>query len=62
MKMRNPSIYTAREIQKHDCAVGTRAGYIPARPLGWQGLRLLHNLKIAWSVFIGKYDALNWED
>lgn len=60
--MINPSIYTAREIQNHDVFVKTNIGYIPARPCSWFGLHLFKNIKIAWLVFIGKYDALNWEN
>lgn len=32
----------------------------PARPLGFQGLFLIMRLKLAWRVFIGRYDVLDW--
>lgn len=61
--MRNPSIYTAEAIRKWDDDTETKNGkWIPARPLGWQGIRLFHNIKLAFLVFIGKYDVLDWED
>lgn len=30
----------------------------PLRPLGFFGL--LNRLKLAWGVFVGKYDAVQW--
>lgn len=61
--MRNPSIWRAIELRKWDAFTkDERGNYIPARPLPWYGLRLFKNLKIAYYVFIGKYDALYWED
>lgn len=35
--------------------------WVPARHLGWQGWVLRHRLKLAWRVFIGRYDALEWD-
>lgn len=62
--MRNPSIYTAREIYNSDDCVQTHYNgeWIPARPMGWQGFRWFKNLKLALLVYVGKYDVLNWED
>jgi hypothetical protein len=37
------------------------AGWIPTRPLGFQGLCLRRRLHIAWNVFTGRYDAVSWE-
>lgn len=34
----------------------------PARPMGYQGLFLGLRLQTAWRVFIGRYDAIDWED
>lgn len=63
--MRNPSIWTAQEIKEWDASVSMpnkNGNYIPARPLPFYGLRFFKNIKIAFAVFTGKYDALNWED
>ncbi len=32
-----------------------------ARGLGFQGLYPFRRLQLAWAVFTGKYDALEWE-
>lgn len=61
--MRNPEKYTAKEINDINAfSLKDHVGYIPARPLGWQGFRLFKNIKLALFVFIGKYDALDWEE
>jgi len=61
--MRNPDVWTALQIQKWDASTSTKnRGYIPTRPLPWYGPKLFHNIKIAYYVFIGKYDALDWEE
>lgn len=60
--MRNPSIFTAGEMINYPNSTELNGKWIPVRPLPFYGLRLFHNLKIAWSVFTGKYDALKWED
>lgn len=33
--------------------------YVPCRPLGWTEPWV--RLKLAWGVFVGKYDALKWQ-
>lgn len=67
--MRNPEKYTAQEISESNNFIAYRNAtdkngekWIPARPLGWQGFRTFHNIKLAWLVYIGKYDILDWED
>jgi hypothetical protein len=52
--------YTAREIKTWEVARGP--DYRPARPLNYQLDGLKRRLKLAWAVFIGRYDALDWED
>ena len=32
----------------------------PARPMGMQGLFLLHRISTAWFVFTGEFDAVRW--
>ena len=37
----------------------TAAGvWVPARPLGFFSLR--NRIKLAWGVFVGRYDAVKW--
>jgi hypothetical protein len=61
--MRNPNLYTVRQIKKWDIDRNTETGsYIPARVLPYFGFRLFRNIKLAFYVFIGRYDALDWED
>jgi hypothetical protein len=61
--MRNPEIYTTKELQNWSFTEQSKSGnYILSRPLPFYGIRLFHNLKIAWKVFIGRYDALDWKE
>ena len=65
--MRQPGKYKAADIVEHSvsCQAGLKDGrYVPARWEPWQhgGLRLLrHRLLLAWLVFTGRCDALDWE-
>lgn len=34
--------------------------WYPARPLGLVALCLHHRLRLAWRVFTGRYDAIDW--
>jgi len=58
-------LYTASQIKNWESSTNkiTSNGkdyWLPARPLVmWT---LVYRLKLAYMVFIGKYDALNWED
>jgi len=60
--MRNPSIFTAREMLNYPNSTEVNGKWVPARPLPFYGLRFFKNLKIALAIFTGKYDVLNWED
>lgn len=57
--------YTAHQIRHWDTErmhAGNKL-WVPARPLNYGGLRKkLNQIKIAWGVLTGKYDALDWED
>lgn len=59
--MSSPTLYTAAQIKAHDAYVLDGRTYIPARPLSWGGLSLKARLHLAWGVFIGRYDALDWQ-
>ena len=59
--MRQPVIYTPRQLQKWDTEEERNSGgYLPSRPLGHNLFSMLHRWKVAWRVLIGKYDAVNW--
>jgi hypothetical protein len=61
--MRVPSRFTMNDIKTHDVYyqdLVTRT-FKPARCIGWRGFYLLRRLKLAWKVFKGEYDALDWE-
>ena len=36
--------------------------WVAARPLGLQGLFLVHRLRLAWRVFKGQYDVVKWTE
>jgi hypothetical protein len=60
-----PNIYTPVQIKKWDVDEGRRDKfgqmyYQPSRPLHWDSIVI--RFKLAWNVFIGKYDALDWHD
>lgn len=64
--MAMPNKHTAMSVKRSDCdAEYQRGKWGPARPVpydaGWyRNLKL--RLKLAWGVFTGRYDALDWED
>ena len=61
--MRTPQIFTASEIANWHVSEEVEAGkWRPARPCPFWGFRhSLTRIRIAWYVFTGKYDALNWQ-
>jgi hypothetical protein len=62
--MNTPHLYFVPELIEwgtHTQTNHPEAGWIPARPLGFQGLSLRRRLSLAWGVFTGKYDAVYWE-
>jgi hypothetical protein len=60
--MRHPRIYTAHAIKNWSSQAEIKKGvWIPARPMAGS-FSFLWRFKLAYSVFIGKYDALNWQD
>jgi hypothetical protein len=59
--MRNPDIYLRSNLVDNDPSTEISGKWISARPLPFYGLRLFHNIKLAWGVFTGKYDALKWD-
>ena len=61
--MNVPNLYTSEEIVAISGSTRTFTGsrWIPLRPLGYSGLAVLRRLRLAYLVFIGRYDAINWE-
>jgi hypothetical protein len=60
--MRYPQVYTARAIQRWDVEMSLDGkSYTPARPLSLNR-SIFKRLLLAWKVFTGRYDILDWED
>jgi hypothetical protein len=59
--MRQPVTYTASEIVNWPNAEKVDLKWRPSRPCGYTNYREWRvRLRIAWRVFTGRYDALNW--
>lgn len=55
--------YTADQIKNWDTAVETNHHeWIPARPENHKNEGIRYRLRLAWRVFIGEYDVLDWEE
>lgn len=52
--------YTAKEIKNWDSNTEINGDWVPARPVTIYSLR--ERIKLAYLVFIGEYDALDWEE
>jgi hypothetical protein len=63
MDIRVPQVYTASEIALWHVSEEVTCGkWRSARPCAFSGLRYFSwRCRIAWHVFTGKYDALNWQ-
>jgi hypothetical protein len=60
--MRTPQLFWTFQIRNTQMWTETkRRGWVPARPLCFQGIALRTRLRLAWAVFTGKYDVLSWE-
>ena len=59
-----PALYNLNQLRAAITgkAPATQIGkkWVPARPLGLFSLR--NRLRLAWGVFTGKYDALQWPE
>ena len=64
MIMNTPEIYTTEQIKKWDTnrqiSRQGRDYWTPARPYNTEYLRLFTRIKLAYMVFTGKCDALQW--
>ncbi len=57
-----PTVYGPTDIQTWDCDKELEPGlWVPARPCGPYLLSLWQRLKVAWRVFTGQLDALDWD-
>lgn len=62
MKTKLPGVYTPQTIKNWDADKESPSGiWVPARPESLSGLHLVKRLTAAWSVFTGRYDALDWD-
>ena len=61
--MRVPSRFTMADIKQYDTFYKDviTATFKPYRCVGWHGFYLIRRLKLAWKVFKGEYDVLDWE-
>lgn len=64
--VREPTLYNTKTIVTTIKGTETLipdVGGVPARPLSWQRgylWSIKHRLCLAWGVFTGRYDALDW--
>jgi len=56
--MKGISEFTVKELQSWSNDTEISGIWVPARPLGLGGL--IHRIKKAWKVFIGKADIVVW--
>lgn len=61
--MNAPNLYWAREIKEWSISTcGPLGIWHMYRPMGFQGVLLRRRIKLAWGVFIGRYDAVQWSE
>ena len=59
--MNCPQTFLSDEIVKWPNETQLPCGaWVPARPIGLQGLFLRHRCRLAWRVFTGQYDVVKW--
>ncbi len=62
--MQVPTLYKVSQVTGNQLTQTTTkcvdGSWIPVRPMSIGGV--LKRLKLAWFVFIGRYDALDWEE
>lgn len=64
--MKTPTLYKVAKLKSPLLEETTTerldGRWVPARPMGLIGLCLLMRLRLAWGVFTGRYDAMDWEE
>lgn len=61
--MRYPALFTLDELNPETCGTMQQdadGSWNPARKLGYPSL--FSRLRLAWGVFTGRYDALDWRE
>lgn len=59
--MNCPTVFNVSELKLWSCESEVSPGqWEMARPLGLQGILLMHRLRIAWLIFSGRMDAVKW--
>ena len=59
--MRVPDVYAVNSLRNWDVDTEIHTGvWVPARPMSRPGINIIRRFKIAWNVFIGKWDAVEW--
>jgi len=60
--MKSPQHLSAIELKEWSYTVrdNNTGQWIPKRLEPYYGIRLIHRCKLAWKVFTGEYDALDW--
>jgi hypothetical protein len=58
--MKTPVIRYMEELQDWDTTRESSMGEVCIRPYAFGGLHILWRLNLAWLVFTGKCDALEW--
>lgn len=58
----SPNLWTLEVLTKSyaDVATNINGKWVPARPMGYDSI--LHRIRLAFYVFIGRYDALVWPE
>jgi hypothetical protein len=61
--MRAPAIWSTKEIRDHnvDICESPKGYWRPARPESNNLRGPFYRFRIAWRVFVGRYDALDWD-
>lgn len=61
--MNVPNLFWARDLKEWPVYNRGKLGFPTMdRPMGFQGLFLGIRLRLAWSVFTGRYDAVRWSE
>jgi hypothetical protein len=60
--MRQPEVYTPLDLKNWNVDTRLTDGrYVPARPMGHNLYGFVHRWKLAWRVFTGKLDTVDWQ-
>lgn len=57
-----PVIRNIEELQDWDTTRESKMGWVCCRPHAYEGLQILWRLQLAWLVFTGKCDVLEWHE